>query len=77
VAVPALSELAQPYPGAKAIDLSKGQYIRSSGNSTGNGPYTRDEWLKQVPTSGGHSQFPSDRLEELLAGIGAAIDSAW
>jgi SAM-dependent methyltransferase len=39
-------------------------------------PYTRDEWLEQVPTFGGHSQFPSAQLAELLAGIGAAIDAA-
>jgi SAM-dependent methyltransferase len=38
--------------------------------------YTRDEWLDLVPTSGGHSQFPPGKLEELLAGIGAAIDAA-
>jgi len=37
--------------------------------------YTRDEWLDQVPTSGGHSQFPPGKLEELLAGMGAAIDT--
>ena len=39
-------------------------------------PYTRDEWLDQVPTFGGHSQLPPAKLEELLAGIGAAIDAA-
>ncbi len=38
--------------------------------------YTRDEWLDQVPTSGGHSRFPADRLAALLDGIGAAIDEA-
>lgn len=38
--------------------------------------YTRDEWLDQVPTFGGHSQIPPARLRELLAGIGAAIDAA-
>ena len=37
--------------------------------------YTRDEWLDQVPTSGGHNQFPPGKLDELLAGIGAAIDA--
>jgi SAM-dependent methyltransferase len=37
--------------------------------------YTRDEWLDQLPTSGGHSQIPPAKLEELLAGIGAAIDA--
>jgi SAM-dependent methyltransferase len=39
-------------------------------------PYTRDEWLEFVPTAGGMSQIPPDRLAELLAGIGAAIDAA-
>jgi hypothetical protein len=37
--------------------------------------YTRDEWLDQVPTHGGHAQLPPGQLEELLAGIGAAIDA--
>ncbi len=37
--------------------------------------YTRDEWLDQVPTFGGHSQFPPAKLKELLAGLGAAIDA--
>jgi SAM-dependent methyltransferase len=41
-----------------------------------NRAYTRDEWLDLVPTSGGHSKFPSATLQELLAGIGAAIDEA-
>ncbi|MBO0832235.1 MAG: methyltransferase domain-containing protein [Actinobacteria bacterium] len=38
-------------------------------------PYSRDEWLDLVPTIGGHSQIPPDRLAELLAGMGAAIDA--
>lgn len=37
--------------------------------------YTRDEWLDQVPTTGDHSQVPTRQLDELLAGIGAAIDA--
>ena len=37
--------------------------------------YTRAEWLDQVPTFGGHSQFPHTKLREILAGIGAAIDT--
>jgi hypothetical protein len=28
-----------------------------------------------LPTSGGHSQFPPGTIEELLSGIGAAIDA--
>ena len=38
--------------------------------------YTRDEWLEQVPTFGGHSRIPPDSQRELLAGLGAAIDAA-
>jgi SAM-dependent methyltransferase len=37
--------------------------------------YTRDEWLDQVPTHGGHSQLPPATVAEVLAGIGAAIDA--
>ncbi len=31
--------------------------------------------LSEAPTSGGHNQFPAGKLEELLAGLGAAIDA--
>ncbi|MFF3326153.1 class I SAM-dependent methyltransferase [Streptomyces sp. NPDC002889] len=37
--------------------------------------YTRDEWLDQLPTTGGHTRLPPAELEEVLAGIGAAIDA--
>lgn len=36
--------------------------------------YTRNEWLEVVPTAGGHSQLPPGKVDELLAGIGGAID---
>jgi hypothetical protein len=36
--------------------------------------YTRDAWLDQVPTHGGHSRFPAEQLDAILTGIGAAID---
>lgn len=39
-------------------------------------PYSRDEWLDQVPTFGGHGQMPPVALEQLLSGIGEAIDLA-
>jgi hypothetical protein len=29
-----------------------------------------------VPTIGGHSRIPTDRVAELLAGLGAAVDAA-
>jgi SAM-dependent methyltransferase len=37
--------------------------------------YSRDNWLDQVSTCGGHNLLPLDTLQELLAGIGAAIDA--
>jgi hypothetical protein len=39
-------------------------------------PYTRGEWLDQVPTFGGYTQLPPVRQDDLVAGIGAAIDAA-
>jgi SAM-dependent methyltransferase len=38
--------------------------------------YTRDEWLEFVPTSGGHSLLTPAARDELLAGVGAAVDAA-
>ena len=37
--------------------------------------YTRDAWLEQVPTFGGHVTLPDQQRDALLAGIGAAIDA--
>jgi SAM-dependent methyltransferase len=37
--------------------------------------YTREEWLDVLPTQGDHTQFRPDKLEELLADIGAAVDA--
>lgn len=37
--------------------------------------YTKDEWLDQVPSTGDHSKLPRPQLDELLAGIGEAIDA--
>jgi SAM-dependent methyltransferase len=38
--------------------------------------YTRDEYLDGVPTSGFTNQLPPTTLQELMAGIGAAIGAA-
>ncbi|SEG84849.1 Ubiquinone/menaquinone biosynthesis C-methylase UbiE [Thermomonospora echinospora] len=38
-------------------------------------PYTRDEWLDQIPTSALYSQLLPAQREEVLTGIGAAIDA--
>ena len=37
--------------------------------------YTRTEWLDQLPTSGALTRLPSDKLAEVLEGVGAAIDA--
>ena len=39
-------------------------------------PYTRDEWLDLVPTTGGFTQRPKAIQTELLDGLGAAVDAA-
>ncbi len=36
--------------------------------------YTRDEWLDLLPTTGGLTQLPPDKLTQVLEGVGAAID---
>lgn len=38
--------------------------------------YTRDEWLDQLPTHGGHSKVPPGQLAEIVTGVGDAIDAA-
>ncbi len=38
--------------------------------------YTRDEWLEQVPTFGGHSRIPAEGMRALLTGIGDVLDAA-
>lgn len=35
---------------------------------------TREAFLDQVPTSGGHNRIRADLLQELLAGLGRVID---
>ncbi len=39
-------------------------------------PYTRDEWLDLVPTTGGFGRMPASVQREILAGLGAAVDAA-
>jgi len=38
-------------------------------------PYTRHQWLDGVPTAGGCDLLPSETVEELVNGIGDAIDA--
>lgn len=37
--------------------------------------YTRDQWLDLLPTTGGLTQLPPDKLAEVLDAVGAVIDS--
>jgi SAM-dependent methyltransferase len=39
-------------------------------------PYTREEWLDLVPTTGGFTRHPEAVQRELLDGLGAAVDAA-
>jgi len=39
-------------------------------------PYTRDEWLDLVPTTGGFTQRPEAVQAELLDSLGAVVDAA-
>jgi SAM-dependent methyltransferase len=39
-------------------------------------PYTRDEWLEQLPTTGIAARLQPDTMQQILAGVGAAIDAA-
>ena len=38
-------------------------------------PYTRDQWLDLLPTTGGLTQLRPDQLAEILDAVGSAIDS--
>ena len=38
--------------------------------------YTRDEWLEQVPTHGGHNRLPAQIQAALLDGIAEVVDAA-
>jgi len=37
--------------------------------------YAREEWLDQLPTQGTLTWLPSDRVAEVLEGVGAAVDA--
>ncbi|MFG1923268.1 class I SAM-dependent methyltransferase [Cryptosporangium sp. NPDC048952] len=37
--------------------------------------YTKDEWLDQMPTSGGLTQLPAESLAEVLTAVGTTIDA--
>jgi SAM-dependent methyltransferase len=39
-------------------------------------PYTRDEWLDLVPTTGGFTRHPEAVQRRLLEGLGTAVDAA-
>jgi SAM-dependent methyltransferase len=38
--------------------------------------YTRDEWLEQLPTTGIAARLEPGTMQQILAGVGAAVDAA-
>src|SRR5664280_2520885 len=52
-----------------------GSRTPNSGASIGSSPNTRDQWLDQLPTIGALTQFPPDKLAEVLDRVGDAIDA--
>jgi SAM-dependent methyltransferase len=38
-------------------------------------PYTRDQWLALLPTTGGLTRLPPDKLADILEAVGTAIDA--
>jgi SAM-dependent methyltransferase len=38
-------------------------------------PYTRDQWLNLLPTTGGLTQLPPDKTADILDAVGTAIDA--
>lgn len=38
-------------------------------------PYTREEFLDLLPTTGAYTRLPQDTLAEVLAGVGTAVDA--
>ncbi len=38
-------------------------------------PYTREEWLALMPTTGGLTQLPAQQKEKILEAVGGAIDA--
>jgi SAM-dependent methyltransferase len=37
--------------------------------------WTRDQWTDQLPTTGGHTGLPAERLAQVLAGVAEAVDA--
>ncbi len=38
-------------------------------------PYTREQWVRLLPTTGGLTQVPADQLAEILDAVASAIDA--
>jgi SAM-dependent methyltransferase len=76
----------QPDPGSSGADRLSDAAIHDLRRAGGFGavqswsfawqrPYTRTQWLDELPTSGLLTRLPPEPLAELLAQIGAAIDT--
>ncbi|MFC4131979.1 class I SAM-dependent methyltransferase [Hamadaea flava] len=77
-----------PPPGVSVLDGYQGMYAKFAAAALETGrfaepqpfrvdwerQYARDEWLEQLPTSGGLTRLAPEQLAEVLAAVGAAID---
>ncbi|GAA0460696.1 class I SAM-dependent methyltransferase [Streptomyces stramineus] len=74
---------AQALDGYQVLFTKAADGIREAGGFSGpeqwrfdwESPCTRDAWLDQLPTHGAFTQLPSDRLAEVLEGVGNAVDA--
>ncbi len=76
-------------PAQRPVAAYQAMYARVADNIRGTGlfrepgqwrddweqPYSRDQWLELLPTTGGLTQLPPDKTSEILRVVGAAIDA--
>jgi SAM-dependent methyltransferase len=76
--------------GRRSLDLYQAMYAKFADTITENGAfsapeqwrfdwqqdYTRHQWLDLLPTTGGLTQLPPDKLGDVLDAVGTAVDAA-
>ncbi|MBO0654389.1 class I SAM-dependent methyltransferase [Streptomyces triculaminicus] len=79
----ALQAMKRPMDGFQALSTKAADGIRTVGAFTGpeqwrfewDWTYTKEAWLDQLPTFGPLTRLSPDRMAEVQAGVGAAIDA--
>ncbi|WUS95587.1 class I SAM-dependent methyltransferase [Streptomyces sp. NBC_00708] len=76
-------------PARRPLDMYRAGYAKTAGQVSATGrfhepeqwqfdwerPYTRDEWLNLLPTTGGLTRLRPDQLTAVLSAVGEAIDT--